>query len=131
MPIGEGRGVEEKQDYKGPERRSAPRLKERLNIDFALETHVDNAGKVRLTSTWTNNIGELGVCLVTEESYAIGASILLMIRIPGEEQPVPAIAKVIWWKHARNNPEFRIGCEFVEIAKADKEKLLHYLKTRL
>jgi len=122
--------LEEKEEYKGPERRSAPRSQERLNIDYALETHVDQAGKVRLTSTWTNNIGELGVCLVTEESYAIGSRLLLMIRIPGTQEPVPAIAKVIWWKHFRNNPEFRIGCEFVEIKQADREALLGFLRAQ-
>jgi len=122
--------ADEPRDYSGLDRRQVPRIHARLNIDYALETHLDNAGKVRLTSTWSNNIGECGICLVTEEPYSIGSSLLLMVRFPGEPQPVPAIAKVIWWKHLQNDPNFHVGCEFVEIAPADRKRLMDFLNAK-
>lgn len=120
----------EPEPYEEGERRKVPRKKARLDVDYTLDTHFDNKGDVRLSHTWTNDIGELGICVSAPESFPIGSKLLLMVHLPHQTQPVPVIAKVNWTRRIHTEPDFKVGCEFVAITEEDRKRILEFVSNQ-
>jgi Tfp pilus assembly protein PilZ len=115
------------QEYQGAERRQVPRKRARLDVDFTLNTRLDDQGQVRLSHSWTNDIGEQGLCLSAPEAYPIGSKLLLMVHVLNQSEPMPVIAKVCWTRRLHKEQDFKVGCEFLAIAEDDKKRILEFV----
>jgi len=94
-----------------------------LWVRYAVIPKVEMAGKVdRLKRSYamTANISGGGVLLKPQEKLPVGAILEMEIELPGREDPILAIGRVVH-THSGN------GVEFLIIDESDREELIKYL----
>ena len=106
-----------------------------------LETRVDVAYTVLPSGTSqrtvTKDLSGGGVRFFTETPLAPGTQLQMALALPGREQPVNALAQVVWSEQhelvgkADRQRSAENGAKFVEIAPADQEALTQFISSRL
>ena len=106
-----------------------------------LETRVDVAYTVLPSGTAqraaTKDLSGGGVRFLTENLLSTGMQLQVAISLPGREQPVNAIAEVVWSEQheliGKTNRQRSVenGARCVEIAPADQEALTRFVASRL
>lgn len=85
----------------------------------------------------TRDLGAGGIRLVTEQAIAPGTQLQVAISLPGREQPVNALAEVIWSEQHEligkgdRRRSVESGARCVEIAPSDQEALAEFVAGRL
>ena len=83
--------------------------------------------------TLTKDVGVGGACLIMDKPLAPGAQLQVALTLPGCEQPVNAIAEVVWsgevelvgrMNHRRTA---EVGLRTIEIAPLDQEALARFV----
>jgi len=85
----------------------------------------------------TKDLGGGGFRLVTEHPITPGTQLQVAIHLPGREQPVNALAEVVWSEQHEligktdRRRSVESGARCVEIAPADQEALTEFVSSRL
>jgi c-di-GMP-binding flagellar brake protein YcgR len=109
------------------ERRRFVRLSARLEMSYT----VLPSGTVK--QTVSKDVGGGGVCLLTEKPLAQGTQLQMAMNLPGREQPINAIAEVVWSEQHEvigktdRQRSVEVGIRSVEMAPQDQEALMHHI----
>lgn len=82
--------------------------------------------------SFTKNIGEGGICLITYEEVKVSDVLELKIALPEEKAPINILGKVVWVKKFSigdtfQGERFDVGVEFINISAGDKQKIDKYV----
>jgi c-di-GMP-binding flagellar brake protein YcgR len=81
-------------------------------------------------ATLTKDVSGGGFCLITDKPLVPGTQLQIAVKLPGREQPVNAIAEVVWSESSevtgKAGPQRSVqtGVRCAEIAPADRDALL-------
>lgn len=130
--------MEEK--YKGPERREAVRLEQDIPVEYNFINEVKSTGLSRKRSGMIRNISSRGVRLevgeldesLMEGLYSGLIKLGLEIKLPGQKQPLRALARAVWitkaWQESvEPTGQYVLGLEFVDISTADEDTIKSYI----
>ncbi len=115
------------------ERREFSRLQERL-ITFI---KIPETGKVH--RALTRNLGGFGICVVTEETFAPGASLELELHLPDRKAPLTFTGEVAWsepindaaQRQGLSDATREIGIKYVKIDPKDMVFLKQHIAMNL
>jgi len=106
-----------------------------------LETRVDVAYTALPSGapqrTVTKDLSGGGLRFFSETPLAPGTQLQMALALPGREQPVNALAEVVWSERhelvgkADRQRSAENGAKFIEIAPADQEALAQFVSSRL
>jgi hypothetical protein len=86
---------------------------------------LENGAKTPLASPMLLDISRTGVCLKTKPVLTEGASVLVDFRLPGTQDDIHTIGKVMW-----SDRHGRAGINFVYVPPQEFRKLRDYLNAR-
>ena len=81
----------------------------------------------------TKNISTDGLCFLRERMLAPGTTLQAAIRFPDRDQPVHALAEVVWNEpytlvgKQEHHSAVEIGARFTEIAPQDRDRVTHHI----
>jgi hypothetical protein len=109
------------------EKRRFPRFN--LLVDVAVTKRASSAAEEILSS---KNISQGGVCIIYYQQPTMGELVDLKIRLPGIDDEVKAIGKVVWIKEIsigahQKTKRFEVGLEFVGLNDPTFEMINKYL----
>ncbi len=88
--------------------------------------------RTRLTSSFTHNMGTLGVYIVTDDILPVGTPLALEFRLPVTDRAISCNAKVAWTNEheALKKPSFPpgMGVQFVDLSCEDMLAVQDFLK---
>ena len=126
--------------YEGPERREATRFDCKIPVEYNLINDVRSVELSRKRAGIICNISSHGLHLEipelndswTDGLYSGMIKLGLVINLPGEKQPLRAVAKVVWLtKSLRESDSGTIGCilglEFLDITTTDRDRITNYI----
>jgi uncharacterized protein (TIGR02266 family) len=99
-------------------RREEPRFERSFSLTFK-----DRKSLVRASS---ENVSGLGIFIKTPKPLEKGTHFNLNLQLPGESKPLKIGCEVAWSCESAGNPAGRpvgMGVKFIQISKADKERL--------
>ena len=108
-----------------------------VRLRATLETAYAVLPDGRPQRTLTKDLSVGGACLVMDKPLAAGTQLQLAIPLPGREQPVNAIAEVVWSGEVeltgRSGPRrsAEVGIRTVEIAPQDQDALAQFIAAGL
>ena len=88
-------------------------------------------------ATLTKDLSGGGLCLVTDKPLTPGTQLQIAVKLPGREQPVNAIAEVVWSESseitgkAAPQRSVETGVRCTEIAPTDRDALLECVAKNL
>jgi c-di-GMP-binding flagellar brake protein YcgR len=91
----------------------------------------------RAQEALTKNLSAGGLCLVTETPPAPTAQMQVAVRLPGEAQPINAIAEPRWSRERAvtgktgSSRSVETGLAFVEIAPQDQQTIARFVTRSL
>lgn len=113
-----------------PDKRKYIRLKSIFPVEFRITAAPGSAWQ----QGYTCNVGEGGICFETvhldeaviRQAGQENVDVELSMRIPLHRPPVPARARVSWFRRLdrKNAPHYMLGFQFTEIAYADCHRML-------
>jgi uncharacterized protein (TIGR02266 family) len=85
--------------------------------------------KESFVDAYTENLGEGGLFIRTENPLEHGEQFLLKLQLPGLSEPMPIKCEVAWTRKQGEDTEYPngMGVKFIEITKGDKQALKQYL----
>ena len=95
-------------------------------VKYSLVSECPGARKV-LASLKDFSAG--GICLLADEELPEKAIIRLEINLPEIEQPVSALAEVLWKKRLKIANKYKIGIRFVEIEESVRNKIMERIES--
>jgi len=109
------------------DRRIFPRFN--LLVDVSVAKHASSEKEKILPS---KNISQGGVCVIAFEQSKMGDLMDLKIRLPGMDEDIKIMGKVVWVKEfsigtTRKSPRFEVGMEFVGLNDSIFEQISKYL----
>ena len=101
------------------------RFKVRLPISFGPD-------RMQMTSSFTYNMGTLGVYIETPDILPVETPLVLEFRLPTTDRAISCNARVAWTneRDALKKPSFApgMGVQFVDLAEDDMNALQDFLK---
>jgi Tfp pilus assembly protein PilZ len=116
--------MKENGGYEG-DRRKSPRREAVFDVDYSF--FIGGEGKPLLENVVSANIGGGGLCVLTRDSWPVGAKVLVIVEIPRQQELVNAITRVVWAKELGNG-RYRAGLEYTFITREDRNRLEHWLE---
>jgi len=118
---------DQKQNYRGAERRVFPRLNFNIEVDYTVIEQDLPVQKVV-----TSNISAGGVCFIAYEKLASGTFLFLSFRLAQKGEVIRARGKVIWQEESFSlstdcTVRYDTGVEFVEIEAAAREIISQHI----
>ena len=126
--------------YEGPERREAVRFACDIPAEYNFINDVRSVELLKKRPGIIRNISSRGLHLGIQELdnswtdglYSGMIKLGLVINLPGEKQPLRAVAKVVWLtKSLRESDSGTIGCilglEFLDITTTNRDKITNYI----
>ncbi|MEW6109874.1 MAG: PilZ domain-containing protein [Nitrospirota bacterium] len=103
------------------------RKAERCNVSLKVTYNsLDN-----FLTEYTQNVSNRGIFIKTKTPYEIGSDIDLLLYVPGLNEPIRIIGRVIHNNFFSINDENAgIGIEFVDIDAKSRERLIRFLRTQ-
>jgi len=112
------------------ERRRGPRVEASFHVSYSV-LNVEESPETSLTGT-AKNVSKYGMCLRTDRILSPGHVVSVEFLLPGSENELLAVGKVIWSGQSPNGG-FDIAVEFSWIEQLDEkaQKVLHdYIKNK-
>ena len=116
------RDPDESQETILAEQRGSPR--KRLVIEVGLRS------RHRFWSGWTENIGEGGVFVATEDLLEIGAAVVLNLKLKGQMGARAFPCEVRWVRHEdEDGIPAGMGLRFVDLEEEEARRIQQYIET--
>ncbi|WP_339132742.1 MAG: PilZ domain-containing protein [Candidatus Electrothrix sp. GW3-4] len=127
-------------------RRKSPRFDKQVKLSVGkLQYPMTN---VNMTSGYTSNVSETGLCFTTDELFKNGTILQLIVELIGWQhylqttaaiidaqvvsKPLTAVAEVVWSKKLTDNEEkYAVGVQFKDIYEDDLHAFKKYLRKML
>ncbi|HOW36344.1 MAG TPA: PilZ domain-containing protein [Candidatus Omnitrophota bacterium] len=107
------------------ERRKFIRLSIDVQINYSVLSQADQHRSI------TKNIGEGGICLVTDGPLNAGTLLKLEIILPEDPPPIQTVGKIVWIKTFslanENRPRYEAGVQFINISERDQLRIGKYV----
>lgn len=107
------------------ERRKFIRLSIDVQINYTVLSQTDQH------RSKTKNIGEGGICLVTDGPLNSGTLLKLDIILPEDPPAIQTVGKIVWVKPFsladERRPRYEAGVEFVNISEKDRLRIGKYV----
>ena len=105
------------------ERRSSPRIKARLPVQFKdiqrpIETY---SGSI------TKDVSEGGIRFISGDFLSIFTRLLLEVSVPSFTRPIKAISKVAWIQKIPRSNQYNVGLQFMDMTEEDKRHLTSFI----
>jgi len=116
------------------ERRSYPRLKNKVNIRyrvFKTEKELIERGFKPENLTVTKNISASGLLFVTNEALSVGVILELKIELPDGEEPIECLARVVRVEENIEEENYNIAVCFLDITSAQRIRLNKYVEMEI
>jgi c-di-GMP-binding flagellar brake protein YcgR len=115
--------------WSGKERRSHPRFRQKLDVEYTLEKRPNLKAK-----GYTIDISEGGLKVLMDEKLAKGTSLEFVITLPGKKSPAQIKSEVIWLEEAKapgplGKRMFYYGVRFLAIKEPGGSSLLNYIRS--
>ena len=113
------------------ERRQFVRFVSRMDVAYTLLP----AGVAQRTTA--RDISAGGLRLFMDRPLALGAQLQVALRLPGREQPVNAIAEIVWSEESetfsRGEPQrsVEVGVRCLEISPQDQDAITQFIEASL
>lgn len=108
----------------GREQRAHPRRNIALDVTFGLAGTTNPPPATTLQRTITINISAGGICLYTDTSYPVGASLYCALTIPGRALPLELVGTVAWFQPASPTEHgYKLGVEFTRMSPPERAAL--------
>ncbi|MFH1877860.1 MAG: PilZ domain-containing protein [Candidatus Omnitrophota bacterium] len=105
-------------------------------VSYKCRIYVAKKEKKETIETYTENIGEGGICVSLEKPFNIFDHVTLEIFFDGKEEPVSCSGTVVWiveyhdYRQTGKN-KFDTGIEFTDITEKDRVKIAGLVKNIL
>jgi uncharacterized protein (TIGR02266 family) len=74
-------------------------------------------------SEFTRDINEGGLFIETEKLRPTGTEVALRFNLPGNEEPMQTLGRVVWVRSATDQDPAGMGIEFDELSDEDRERI--------
>jgi type II secretory ATPase GspE/PulE/Tfp pilus assembly ATPase PilB-like protein len=114
------------------ERRVYPRLDSKVNVRFKVFKSKEELIKRGFNPdhlSVTKNISAGGIVFVSHEPLAVGSLIELGMEIPGMDEPIECLARVLRVQEIKEEEIYDVVVYFLDIASAQKTKLNKFIVT--
>lgn len=104
------------------DRRRFRRLKAQFPIDYRF------FNSQRYNQSVTCDIGEGGICFLSDGPVDLGAYIYFQANLKNRPQPLYGIARVAWSRKEPYSEKFRVGLEFIEAGSVNKADISSFIE---
>jgi hypothetical protein len=106
------------------------RRHQRAKVSLPLKISSFKGGTVSLLgSSAASDISEGGISSHVPQFVQMAKRLMLEMDIPGTQTPARAIAKVAWIGKESDGEGYRVGLQFLDSDKKDKETLAKYMSS--
>jgi type II secretion system protein E len=119
---------------KGLERRIYRRLLNTVNIRYRVvkdPNELDRRGQGPEQHTVTKDVSASGLLFLATEALAVGVIIELKIELPGMEEAIECLARVVRTEEGKKERTYYCGACFLDISGADRSRLNKYVESEL
>ena len=102
------------------------RKEERCDISLKVTYNSFN----RFIIDYTNNVSKGGMFIKTKASHEIGSRLDLLLLVPGLDEPIKIMGRVIHNSFSGKDEDAGIGIEFIDIDEESREILIKSLKAQ-
>jgi uncharacterized protein (TIGR02266 family) len=74
-------------------------------------------------SEFTRDINEGGLFIETEKPRPTGTEVAMRFNLPGNEEPLQTIGRVVWVRSASDQVPAGMGIEFDELSSEDRDRI--------
>ncbi|MDP6977869.1 MAG: TIGR02266 family protein [Myxococcota bacterium] len=99
----------------GAERRRFDRSELLVRVEYST---VDE-----IFSEFTRDINEGGLFIETEKPRPTGTEVAMRFNLPGSDEPLQTIGRVVWVRSASNEEPAGMGIEFDELSEEDRGRI--------
>ncbi|MBA4422778.1 MAG: hypothetical protein C0390_06700 [Syntrophus sp. (in: bacteria)] len=110
------------------EKRQSSRVQTSIPVRYR---ELRDGAEVVSVGTLTSDVSTGGLRFGTNKFISNACRLMLELDIPTLTKPITALSKVIWTQKvdARDDCQYQVGNQFMEITKKDQELIATYLKS--
>lgn len=104
------------------------RLDERIVPRASVQIAIDLYSEHNFWSGITMNVSEGGVFVATQKMMATGTLLIVDMALPGEDEPIIALAEVRWTRSFSSDPDIPagLGLKFVHLEGESLDKIRRF-----
>jgi uncharacterized protein (TIGR02266 family) len=80
-------------------------------------------------SEFTRDINEGGLFIETEKPRPTGTEVAMRFNLPGNDEPLQTIGRVVWVRSASDQIPAGMGIEFDELSSEDRERINNMIRS--
>ena len=80
-------------------------------------------------SEFTRDINEGGLFIETEKPRPTGTEVVLRFNLPGNQEPLQTIGRVVWVRSATDLDPAGMGIEFDELSDEDRDRINEMIRS--
>ncbi len=108
-------------DADGAERRRFGRTDLLVRVEYST---IDE-----IFSEFTRDINEGGLFIETEKPRPTGTEVVLRFNLPGNQEPLQTIGRVVWVRSATDLDPAGMGIEFDELSEEDRDRINEMIRS--